>query len=79
MGSEKPRGIAAPTNPYTEPTYSDSRASFSLGTYGASQQPREDGSGYAVPEEQFNYDTSYRGGHEPGETVEKQKVAANHE
>jgi hypothetical protein len=33
-------------------------------SYGHSEIRREDGSGYAVPEQQYHYDTEYRG-HEP--------------
>jgi hypothetical protein len=62
MGGEKPAGIAPP---YSAPEYSDSRGSIALEGYSAPATQKDDQSGYEVPEEQFNYDTSYRGGHQP--------------
>jgi hypothetical protein len=62
MLDEKPQGIAAP---FSAPQYSDSRQSIQLAEYVTPSTQREDQSGYAIPEEQFNYDTSYRGGHDP--------------
>jgi hypothetical protein len=62
MIDEKPSGIAPP---YNAPEYSDSRNSVQLTQYTSPSTERPDRSGYEVPEEQFNYDTSYHGGHEP--------------
>jgi len=62
MVDEKPVGIAAP---YNAPEYSDSRGSIQLQQYTTPTSHNPDRAGYEVPEEQFNYDTSYHGGHEP--------------
>jgi hypothetical protein len=62
MMDEKPHGIAAP---FSAPQYSDSRSSIQLTNYTSPETQHGDQSGYTVPEEQFNYDTSYRGGHDP--------------
>ena len=62
MVDEKPAGIAAP---YNAPEYSDSRGSIQLQQYTTPTSQHPDRAGYEVPEEQFNYDTSYHGGHEP--------------
>jgi hypothetical protein len=62
MDAEKPHGIAAPLG---EPGYADARGSISDEQYVTPQTQRPDQSGYEVPEEQFNYDTSYHGGHVP--------------
>jgi hypothetical protein len=61
MGNDKPPGIVAPLD---APRYSDARGSISE-EYVTPQTQRPDQSGYEVPEEQFNYDTSYHGGHIP--------------
>ena len=65
--TEKPAGIGAPGVPYDAPVYSDSRSSIALEHYTAPNTQKDDRSGYAVPEEQFNYDhdISYHGGHQP--------------
>jgi len=65
--AEKPVGIGAPGQPYNAPAYSDSRSSIALEPYTAAHTSRGDQSGYQMPEEQFNYDTSYGGpgAHEP--------------
>ena len=62
MVDEKPAGIAAP---YNAPEYSDSRGSIQLQQYTTPASHNPERAGYEVPEEQFNYDTSYHGGHEP--------------
>jgi hypothetical protein len=64
MDAEKPLGGAAVLD---APGYSDSRGSIGEGgeQYVTPQTQRADQSGYEVPEEQFNYDTSYHGGHVP--------------
>jgi hypothetical protein len=62
MGGEKLPGIAPP---YIAPQYSDSRGSIALEGYSAPATQNEARAGYEVPEEQFSYDTSYQGGHEP--------------
>jgi len=67
LDPHKPQGIAPGDAPYTAPHYSDSRNSISLAGYTQGQQPRGDREGYEVPEEQFQYDTAYHGGHEPNE------------
>jgi len=59
---EKPAGIAPP---YAAPQYSDSRSSIQLNQYTTPSTQMADRSGYEVPEEQFNYDTAYQGGHQP--------------
>jgi len=67
LDPDQPKGIAPGSAPYVAPQYSDSRNSISLSGYTQGQQQRGDREGYEMPEEQFNYDTSYRGGHEPNE------------
>jgi hypothetical protein len=62
LEAEKPQGI---TPAFDAPRYSDSRGSISEQQYVTPQTQRPDHSGYEVPEEQFNYDTSYHGGHIP--------------
>jgi hypothetical protein len=64
MDAEKPHGNATALD---APAYSDSRGSHGdeHEQYVTPQTQRPDHSGYEVPEEQFNYDTSYHGGHVP--------------
>jgi len=64
MDAEKPHGNAAALD---APGYSDARGSIgeTEEQYVTPQTQRPDQSGYEVPEEQFNYDTSYHGGHVP--------------
>jgi len=63
---EKPAGIAPP---YASPQYSDSRSSIQLNQYTTPTTQKADQSGYEVPTEQFSYDTSYQGGHQPSSRV----------
>jgi hypothetical protein len=62
MDTDKPLGNAAALD---APLYSDSRGGISEEQYVTPQTQRADQSGYEVPEEQFNYDTEYHGGHIP--------------
>ncbi|KAF2669773.1 hypothetical protein BT63DRAFT_371566 [Microthyrium microscopicum] len=58
---EKPVGIGAPGRPYNAPAYSDSRSSIALEQYTAPNAAYGERADYALPEEQFSYDTSYGG------------------
>ena len=60
-GGEKLAGIAPA--PYGAQRYADSRNSISVDQYSTPGTTNREG--YEVPQEQFEYDTSYRGGHQP--------------
>jgi len=60
------------SGPFTQGHYGAPRESSaweeprpSMGPYGERSEPMFENKGYAVPEDQFNYDTGYHGGHKP--------------